>query len=117
MAVDLLGQLRTDSGGAGGCKSTKRLQADTVSFNATINALGRGGEWAKALALLREMSAAGGSVRVRFATFASLELTCSCRSGAFILCVLQIGPRRSLSLTFCCTLYSCLACAPYVLHN
>ncbi|CAN0562724.1 unnamed protein product, partial [Ectocarpus sp. 12 AP-2014] len=30
-----------------------------VSFNATINALGRGGEWKKAVALLREMTRAG----------------------------------------------------------
>lgn len=32
-----------------------RLCADIVSFNATINALGRGRQWEKALALLREM--------------------------------------------------------------
>lgn len=59
-ALDLLAQLRAGAVAKGG----EPLLADTVSFNATINALGRGGEWKKALALLREMSKAGGDVAV-----------------------------------------------------
>ena len=59
-ALDLLAQLRAGAFAKGG----EPLLADTVSFNATINALGRGGEWEKALALLREMSKAGGNVAV-----------------------------------------------------
>lgn len=59
-ALDLLAQLRAGALEKGG----EPLLADTVSFNATINALGRGGEWEKALALLREMSKAGGDVAV-----------------------------------------------------
>lgn len=59
-ALDLLAQLRAGAVAKGG----EPLLADTVSFNATINALGRGGEWEKALALLREMSKAGGDVAV-----------------------------------------------------
>lgn len=54
-ALDLLAQLRAGALAKGG----EPLLADTVSFNATINALGRGGEWEKALTLLREMSKAG----------------------------------------------------------
>lgn len=60
-ALDLLAQLRAGQVEEGG----KPLDADTVSFNATINALGRGGEWKKAVALLREMTKAGLGVKVR----------------------------------------------------
>lgn len=60
-ALDLLAQLRAGQVEEGG----NPLDADTVSFNATINALGRGGEWKKAVALLREMSKAGLGVKVR----------------------------------------------------
>lgn len=60
-ALDLLAQLRAGQVGEGG----KPLDADTFSFNATINALGRGGEWQKAVALLREMTQAGLGVKVR----------------------------------------------------
>ncbi len=60
-ALDLLAQLR-----AGQVDETGNpLDADTFSFNATINALGRGGEWKKAVALLREMTQAGLGVKVR----------------------------------------------------
>lgn len=61
-ALDLLAQLRAGQVEEGG----KALDADTVSFNATINALGRGGEWKKAVALLREMTKAGQGVKVRY---------------------------------------------------
>jgi len=60
-ALDLLAQLRAGQVDGGG----KPLDADTFSFNATINALGRGGEWKKAVALLREMTQAGLGVKVR----------------------------------------------------
>lgn len=60
-ALDLLAQLRAGQVEEGG----EPLDADTVSFNATINALGRGGEWKKAVALLREMTKAGLGVKVR----------------------------------------------------
>lgn len=59
-ALLLLAQLRAGAAEEG----CERLVADTVSFNATINALGRGGQWEKALALLREMANAGGGVEV-----------------------------------------------------
>lgn len=60
-ALELLAQLRAGQVEEGG----EPLDADTVSFNATINALGRGGEWKKAVALLREMTNAGLGVKVR----------------------------------------------------
>lgn len=60
MALQLLEQLRTGKVEGDG----EPLLADTVSFNATINALGRGGEWEKALALLKEMARVGGGVAV-----------------------------------------------------
>lgn len=60
-ALDLLAVLRAGQVKEGG----EPLEADTVSFNATINALGRGGEWKKAVALLREMTRAGLGVKVR----------------------------------------------------
>lgn len=59
-ALELLAQLRAGQAEEGG----EPLDADTVSFNATINALGRGGEWKKAVALLREMTKAGLGVKV-----------------------------------------------------
>lgn len=59
-ALHLLGLLRAGTLEEGG----EPLLADTVSFNATINALGRGGEWEKALALLRDMAQLGGGVAV-----------------------------------------------------
>lgn len=58
-ALYLFGHLRAGMGDAG-----EALEADTVSFNATINALGRGGQWEKALVLLREMVNAGGRIAV-----------------------------------------------------
>lgn len=61
-ALELLAQLRAGQLEEGG----EPLDADTVSFNATINALGRGGQWKKAVALLREMSKAGLRVKVCF---------------------------------------------------
>lgn len=60
-ALDLLAQLRAGQVDERG----NPLDADTFSFNATINALGRGGEWKKAVALLREMTQAGLGVKVR----------------------------------------------------
>lgn len=58
--MELLAHLRAGQVEEGG----EPLDADTVSFNATINALGRGGEWKKAVALLREMTKAGLGVKV-----------------------------------------------------
>lgn len=71
-ALDLLAQLRAGQVEEGG----KPLDADTVSFNATINALGRGGEWKKAVALLREMTKAGLGVKVRCG-YSRATLRCS----------------------------------------
>lgn len=58
-ALYLFGHLRAGIGDAG-----EALEADTVSFNATINALGRGGQWERALVLLKEMVNAGGRIAV-----------------------------------------------------
>lgn len=57
-ALDLLKELRAGTLIGG---DEARLRADIVSFNATINALGRGRQWEKALALLREMKEMRGS--------------------------------------------------------
>lgn len=77
-ALELLAQLRAGQVEKGG----EPLDADTVSFNATINALGRGGEWKKAVALLREMTKAGLGVKVRAG------------DGSFRVCVSRRGQHR-----------------------
>lgn len=59
-ALDLLAELRAGVVGQGG----GIVMADKRSFNSTINALGRGGEWEKALKLLREMAEAGEELAV-----------------------------------------------------
>lgn len=66
VALDLLAQLRAGvpSGDGKGV-----LTADAVSFNAAINALGRGGQWKLALALLREMKESGGPLEVKFGKY------------------------------------------------
>lgn len=60
-ALDLLSQLRA---GIPSTDKGKVLTADAVSFNAAINALGRGGQWEMALSLLREMKDTGGRLEV-----------------------------------------------------
>lgn len=60
-ALDLLEELRAGTTTGEDGEARDRLRADVVSFNATINALGRGRQWQKALALLREMKEMRGS--------------------------------------------------------
>lgn len=85
IALQLLSQLRAGTITEDG----KPLLPDTVSFNVTINALARVGEWEKALALLREMANAGGGVAV------SAGKGQWCRVQILVDCYLIIGLRRS----------------------